>query len=163
MSPSRRNFCAVGFSGNQNSRGEDSACASPQHWPSNVPKFSSCSDFFLPNLENVPRAWKINMVVLKPKWFPNLLQASCPDGHSMRCYSSCTSKSQMSLGDFAQLKLEKHQVFNGYDKAYQETSNAHSTWHPLKKRDKHHHHWWRWTAEIETILAKSWHSCCKMP
>jgi len=52
----------------------------------------------------------------------------------MRCYSSCTSKSQMSLDDFAQLKLEKHQVFNGYDKAYQETSTAHSTWHPFEKK-----------------------------
>ena len=91
------------------------------------------------------------MVVLKPKWFPNLLQASCPYGHSMRCYSSCTSKSQMSLGDFAQLALEKHQVFNGYDKAYQETSTAHSTGIPLKKKKHgclHHHHWWRLTAEM---------------
>ena len=33
-----RNFRAVGFSGNQNSRGEDSACASPQHWPSKKKK-----------------------------------------------------------------------------------------------------------------------------
>lgn len=40
----------------------------------------------------------------------------------------------MSLGDFAQLKLEKHQVFNGYDKGLSRNINCTFNMASLKKK-----------------------------